>query len=151
MAQLAFPWEIDREATRQAVEERLESARIYKQLGFVRRETKITASYEVKEGGSSNQVSKAIENAAVFNVDGENRMKEQQEQVDRAVSRLGKRERAIIEARYMEDDDVFDYNVYNDMHMGSTKYYELKSRAIYKLAFALCLEIYVVPKEETEV
>lgn len=148
MGQIAFPWEIDREATRQAVEERLESARIYKQLGFVRRETKITASYEVKEGGSSNVISKSSENAAVFNVDTENRMKEQQEQVDRAVSRLGRTERRIIEARYMEDDEVFDYNVYNDMHIGETKYYRMKSNAMYKLAFALCLEVYVDSKSD---
>ncbi|MFD0682389.1 MULTISPECIES: ArpU family phage packaging/lysis transcriptional regulator [unclassified Paenibacillus] len=147
MGQLTFPWEIDREATRQAVEERLESARIYKQLGFVRRETKMTASYELREGGSTNIISRAAENAAVYNVDTENRMKEQQEQVDRAVARLGRTERKIIEMRYMEDDEVFDYNVYNEIHIGSTKYYELKSRAIYKLAFALCLEVYVAPKE----
>lgn len=145
---MSFPWEINRDATRQAVEERLESARIYKQLGFVRRETKITASYEVKEGGSSNEVSKAIENAAVHNVDTENRMKEQQEQVDRAVARLGRTERRIIEMRYMEDDEVFDYNVYNEMGIGETKYYRMKSSAMYKLAFALRLEVYAQPEDE---
>jgi len=143
MGQLTFPWEIDREATRQAVEERLESARIYKQLGFVRRETKVTASYEIREGGATNTVSKAAENTAIYNVDTEARMKEQQEQVDRAVSRLGRTERRIIEMRYMEDDEIYDYHVFNDLHMSERKYYRIKSSAIYKLAFALRLEVYV--------
>lgn len=43
MEQIIFPSEINKAETRRAVEERLESARIYKQIGFIRRETRTTA------------------------------------------------------------------------------------------------------------
>lgn len=143
-----FSSEIDRAATRQAVEERLESARIYKQLGFVRRETKVTATYELREGGMTNTVSKVAENAAVYNVDTEARLQQQQEQVERAVSRLSPTERQIIEKRYLEEDEVYDYNVYNEIGVSESKYYRLKSSALLKLAFALCLEVYHRPKHD---
>jgi len=146
---ISFPWEIDREATRQAVEERLESARIYKQIGFVRREMKNTSSPEPRYHGPTNAISKPAEDVAVWNVDTEAWMQQQQEQVERAIARLGRTERQIIEMRYLEDDEVYDYNVYNEIGMGSTKYYEVKSRALYKLAFALRLEVYIQPNEET--
>ncbi|MFC6546831.1 hypothetical protein [Cohnella cellulosilytica] len=58
MAQIQFPFEIDREATRAAVEERLESARIYKQVGFFRREMKTTPAWEPREHGATNVVGK---------------------------------------------------------------------------------------------
>ncbi|WP_036746548.1 ArpU family phage packaging/lysis transcriptional regulator [Paenibacillus sp. UNC451MF] len=144
---ITFPMEIDREATRQAVEERLESARIYKQLGFIRRETKTTASYELREGGTTNIISKAAENAAIYNVDTEARLQQKQEQVEMAVSKLNRTERQIIEKRFMEDDEIFDYHVFNDLHMSERKYYRMKSSAIYKLAFALRLEVYVEPRD----
>ncbi|WP_028559039.1 ArpU family phage packaging/lysis transcriptional regulator [Paenibacillus pinihumi] len=141
MAQLQFPWEIDRDATRAAVEERLESARIYKQVGFIRREMKLTSSPEPRYHGSTNVVGKPAEDIAIHNVDSENLMLQQYEQIERVVSRLGRLEREIIERRYL-DDEVFDYQVMMDMDIREGKYYRLKSNAIYKLAFALQLEVY---------
>ncbi|MOA56980.1 hypothetical protein D3C78_1810710 [compost metagenome] len=70
-------------------------------------------------------------------------MKEQYEQVERAISRLKRLERLIINKRYMEDEDVYDYNVYSEIHMSERTYYRWKSSAIYQLAFALRLERYL--------
>lgn len=146
MEQLSFPWEIDREATRDAVEERLESARLYKKFGFIRRETKTTQSTKPRYHGPTNEVTQPVEEIAIYNVDAEQRMKEQYEQVERAISRLGRLERLIIAKRYMEDEEVYDYNVYSEIHVSERKYYRLKSSAIYKLAFALRIERYL-PQE----
>lgn len=143
MEQLSFPWEIDREATRDAVEERLESARLYKKFGFIRREMKTTASSKPRYHGQTNEVTQPVEEIAIYNVDAEQRMKEQYEQVERAISRLKRLERLIINKRYMEDEDVYDYNVYSEIHMSERTYYRWKSSAIYQLAFALRLERYL--------
>lgn len=143
MEQVSFPWEIDRESTRDAVEERLESARLYKRLGFVRREMKMTRSSKPRYHGPTNEVTQPVEEIAIYNVEAEQRMKEQYEQVERAVSRLGRLERLIITKRYLEDEEVFDYNVYSEIHVSERKYYRLKSSAIYKLAFALRIECYL--------
>lgn len=145
--QLSFPWEIDREATRKAVEEHLETARIYKQVGFMRREMKTAPSYEPRFHGATNAISKPAEDIGTWNVDTDERMKETQERVDRAVGRLGRLERQIIQQRYLEDDEVFDYNVFSDLHLSERKYYRVKSNAIYKLAFALRLEVYAEEEE----
>lgn len=141
--QLLFPFEIDRDATRDAVEERLESARIYKQIGFVRRGMKNTSSPEPCYHGTTNAINKPAEDVATWNVDKENELKERYEQVCWAVARLRGNEKEIIERRYLSDDDVYDYNVYSEMHLSERKYYRIKSSAIYKLAFALRLERYV--------
>jgi len=141
--QMVFPWEIDREATKQRVEEHLETARIYRQIGFVRREMKVTASPEPRYHGPTNAVGKPAEETATWNVDTEERMKEITEKVQKAVARLGRLERQIIEKRYLDDEEIYDYNVYTELHMSERKYYRLKSKAIYKLAFMLRLEVFI--------
>jgi ArpU family phage transcriptional regulator len=148
MLEQMFLWEIDREATRQRVEEYLETARIYLQIGFVRREMKVTASPEPRYHGPTNAVGKPAEETATWNVDTEERMKEIAERVQKAVGRLGRLERQIIEMRYLNDEEIYDYNVYTELHMSERKYYRLKSKAIYKLAFMLRLEVFVEPGSE---
>lgn len=144
--QIVFPLlEIDREATRKRVEEHLETARIFKQIGFVRRDMKNTTSYGPRYHGATNTVSKPAEDVAAWNVDTEEHLKEIQERVERAVKRLGRLERDIIEKRYLEDEEVYDYNVFTELHMSERKYYRLKSKAIYKLAFMLRLEVFIEP------
>jgi ArpU family phage transcriptional regulator len=133
---------IDREATRKRVEEALETARVYKQIGFVRREIKTTMSYDPRFHGATNKINRPAEDTAVWNVDMEKRIQEITERVERAVSRLGYREREIIRKRYLEDEDTPDYLVYTDLGMSERQYYRVKARAFYKLAFMLRLEVY---------
>jgi len=52
---MSFLPKIDRKATQKRVEEALETARIYKQIGFVRREMKNTPAYEAS-APSANKV-----------------------------------------------------------------------------------------------
>ncbi|MED3469225.1 ArpU family phage packaging/lysis transcriptional regulator, partial [Bacillus thuringiensis] len=59
----------------------------------------------------------------------------------------GKNQRDIIVKRYLEDEDVCDYMVYNEIGMSERTYRRVKVRAFYKLAFALRLEVYEIEKQ----
>jgi len=37
---------------------------------------------------------------------------------------------------------MYDYELYNEMGMSESKYYRLKARTFYKLAFILRIEVY---------
>ncbi|PFZ06235.1 ArpU family transcriptional regulator, partial [Bacillus wiedmannii] len=54
----------------------------------------------------------------------------------------GSIQRDIIYKRYLEEEDVCDYMVYNEIGMSERTYRRWKSKAFYKLAFALGLEVY---------
>ncbi|EOP99461.1 ArpU family phage transcriptional regulator [Bacillus cereus VD140] len=56
--------------------------------------------------------------------------------------RAGIIQRDIIYKRYLEEEDVCDYMVYNEIGMSERTYRRWKSKAFYKLAFALGLEVY---------
>ncbi|MFA9457414.1 ArpU family phage packaging/lysis transcriptional regulator, partial [Halalkalibacter sp. AB-rgal2] len=40
-------------------------------------------------------------------------------------------------------EDEFDYQIYNDLGLSERQYYRIKSRAFYKLAFILKIEVVV--------
>jgi len=133
-------FKLNERETWRRVEERLESARLYKRFGFIRREAKITAVYSdmPRSGGTSDQTA----DISIYNVDREELLQQQYDQVMRAVGRLSKIQRRIIEERYLGDEDVIDINVYVNMHMSERSYYYAKAKAMYRLAYALRLEAY---------
>lgn len=135
--------ELDRRETQRAVEDALEKARIFRQIGFEPREQKITQSYTKREhSGSTNVINKPVEDIAIHNVDVPEQRRKHVERVEWAVKRLGSKERQLIIGRYLEDDYVTDYEVYNNtLHISESSYYRIKWRAFYKLAFALKLEV----------
>jgi len=135
--------EIDREATKKAVEGMLEKARLYKQIGFIRREIKSTPSYEPRFHGNTYTVSKQTESISVWNVDAEQKMIDIVKKVDRAVDRLNRKERDIIIKRYLDNDESYDYILCNELGMSERSYRRVKARAIYKLAFMLRLEVMI--------
>jgi ArpU family phage transcriptional regulator len=140
--QLSLLPKIDREATRKRVEEHLETVRVYKQIGLVRKEIRNTPSYAPRYHGNTNAISKPAEDNAVWNADMERELEELSVRVERAVSRLSKRQQELIRSRYLVDDDVLDFNVCLDLHMSDRSYRRVKGTAIYKLAFMLRLEVY---------
>jgi len=143
MRKLSIPFPgIDRQATRKRVEEQLETARIYNQMGFVRRETRVTMNYAPRmSGGDTNTVSKPVEETAAWNVDNEARMRAVAESVEQAVAALGRIEREIVTQRYLQDELMFDFQVFANLHISERQYYRLKSSALLKLAFMLSLEV----------
>ncbi|WP_205628687.1 ArpU family phage packaging/lysis transcriptional regulator, partial [Acinetobacter baumannii] len=76
----------------------------------------------------------------VWNVDKEREIEALCERVEKAVSRLSKKEREIIEKRYLGDES-FDYIVAGEVGLSERTYTRMKARAFYKLAFMLKLEV----------
>lgn len=144
MGQLVFQLpEIDRLATRERVEEALETARIYKTIGFVPREVKTTPSYDPRFHGSTNAISKPTEDTGAWNADTEERMRINYERVMAAVSRLWARERKAIELAYLSEEEMFDFNICAEMGISDRTLRRVKSEAIYNLAFRLRLAVMI--------
>ncbi|TPG86865.1 ArpU family transcriptional regulator [Brevibacillus laterosporus] len=141
--QLSFLPEIDRKATQKNVERYLETARIYKQIGFVRREIGNTPSYEYRENGPTNKTSDPVADVAMWNVDHEKKIKELAERVDWAVSKLSARQMQIIQKRYLEHEDALDCILYHELNMSKRTYEREKARAFYLLALMLKVEVIV--------
>ncbi|MCP1124526.1 ArpU family transcriptional regulator [Bacillus sp. 3103sda1] len=153
MTQLTLLPEIDSKATQARLEAILENVRIYRQFGMIRNEMKVTASCEVRYHGPTNVVGKPAEDVALANVELSEREEKLQHlsfQIDKALSRFSKNQREIIVKRYLEDEDVFDYMVYNEIGMSERTYRRNKANAFYKLAFALRLEVYEQKEGEQE-
>lgn len=145
MTQLIFLPKIDRKATQVRLEEILENIRIYRQFGMIRNEMKTTASREVRYHSPTNMVGKPTEDVALANVamsEREEKLQRLSVQIDKALSRFSKNQSDIIVKRYLEDEDVFDYMVYNEIGMSERTYRRNKANAFYKLAFALRIEVY---------
>ncbi|HDR4892304.1 TPA: ArpU family transcriptional regulator [Bacillus cereus] len=148
--QLSFLPKIDRTATQEKLEGVLESVRIYRQFGMIRKEMKVTPSYEVREHGPTHTVGKPLEDVAIANL----QQSEREEwlelisfRIDQFLNRLGngsagRIQRDIISKRYLEEEDVCDYMIYNEIGMAERTYRRWKSRAFYNLAFALRLEVF---------
>jgi ArpU family phage transcriptional regulator len=137
-----FLAEIDREKTKAAVESALEKYQYFLLSEPLEMAPKITASYSIMPPAFTNQFHSSTEEMAIRKVDFDDQRRKYIKRVASAVNRLGHMERAVLTQRYMTGEDVYDYEVYNELGMSERKYYRLKSRAFYKLAFALHLEVY---------
>ncbi|MEK3909647.1 ArpU family phage packaging/lysis transcriptional regulator [Oceanobacillus sp. FSL W7-1309] len=135
--------EIDRDATRAAVESELEKYQMYLLMDPEEYEPKITSSFKLVPSAPSNQFHSSTEEAAIKRLDMENKRKDYLLKIQRAVNRLAYQERSLIVKRYLSDDEVYDYEVYNELGFSERKYYRLKARAFYKLAFILRIEVYL--------
>lgn len=64
--------------------------------------------------------------------------------IDDSLNILSVEERIIIVRRYLqkEDDSYTDWQLYNELHLGRSKYYEIKKRAVNKLGFHFKMEVY---------
>lgn len=133
--------EIDRDQTKVAVEKALETYRMYSLQVSIDRLPSITASYSFTPP-SARLPSSSTENAALANVDYEQKRVKYLHWIVSAANRLSKTERMIIHKRYLHDDEMFDYQIYSEMNMSERNYYRLKARMFYKLAFALKIEVF---------
>lgn len=132
--------ELDRRKTQAAVEAALEKYRIYKTIAFEEREVQVTASYTERFHGGVNVTSDSTARTAIFNVDVQRARQAYCETMDHIVSRLSEKERVLVTERYMKDDDVFDYKIYNhvfDPPVSKDTYTKIRTRAFYKMALAL--------------
>lgn len=145
-AQISFSiYEIDEEATKEAVEKYLRQAREYMVTEYIPLEASVTPKYERRYHGPTNAVGSQVEKVAVANVDEQERRRKHVERVERAVSRLGARQQKLIRMRYLEEDHVLDVDVAAALGYSTRHYRRLKSIAIYRLAASFGL---VVLREE---
>lgn len=133
--------EIDREKTKEAVESALEKYRMFLLSVPEDKVPKTTATYSLTPPAFSNQFHSSTEDAVIGKVDQEKEREKYIEWIRKAINRLSYKERELIIKRYLEED-MYDYELYNQMGMSERKYYRDKARTFYKLAFALKIEVY---------
>lgn len=134
--------EIDREKTKEAVEAALEKYRFYLLTVPDEKLPMVTATYSLVPPANTNAFHSSTEDAAIDKVDFERERDQYLERIIRGVNRLSKLEREIIYKRYLEDEETFDYEIYNEIGLSERRYYRLKARIFYKLAFLLRIEVY---------
>lgn len=142
--------ELDRRATQKAVEAALEKYRLFKYLTFEEKEASITASGEIRYHGTTGQTSDQTGSVAIYNADQQRYRAEYCERIERAVARLPKMEKFLIEERYMSADSEYltDYKVYCfkfQPPVSERTYAKIRWKAFYKLALNINL---AVVKEE---
>ena len=134
--------EINRKETRDKVEAALEKYKIMLLMEPEEYEPKITASFSLASSAPTNEFSSTTEETAIKKMESERKRREYITKIKKAVNRLNHQERTVIIKRYINEDDIYDYEVYNELGYSERKYYRIKSRAFYKLAFILRIEIY---------
>jgi ArpU family phage transcriptional regulator len=134
--------EIDREKTKSAVEEKLETYRLYLLSVSEEISPRVTASYSLVPPSNTNAFHSTTEDAAVTKADQDRERELYIEWFRRGVNRLKFKEREIIVKRYLGDEEMYDYELYSQIGMSERKFYRLKARAFYSLAFALKIEVY---------
>ncbi|AOZ91581.1 ArpU family phage packaging/lysis transcriptional regulator [Paenibacillus crassostreae] len=143
---MSFLPEIDRKRTQAAVEAAMEKYRMFKFLSFEEREAGITAGYNERFHGPTNETSDQTASIAIYNVDNVTYRKEYCERVERVVKRMPRLERFLIEERYMttEHDYITDQHVYCFVFqppISEGKYSKIRWKAFYKLALDLNLMV----------
>jgi ArpU family phage transcriptional regulator len=73
------------------------------------------------------------EEAAIWHAEKEQAIENLKDNLDRALNRLFRIEQSIIQKRYLEDEDVFDYMIYDELEMNARTYGFVKARAFFLL------------------
>lgn len=134
--------EINRKETRDRVEAALEKYKIMLLMNPEELEPKVTSSFHLAPSSPTNQFHSTTEDTVINKIDMENKKENYIKKIMKAVNRLSYLERKIIIKRYLTDEDIFDYEVYNELGFSESKYYRIKSDAFYKLAFLLRVVVY---------
>ncbi|WP_139491520.1 ArpU family phage packaging/lysis transcriptional regulator [Brevibacillus dissolubilis] len=141
--------QMDKIKTERKVREALDLARDFIRMGFhPDLETSTVVNYSATPRSVTNKFFSTTESTAVQNVDIEQRRREHVRGVLVAVERLGKKERDIIMMRWFDDDDRTDIETYTELCLAHATYYRIRSRAFYKLAVSLKLEVYTNGRAE---
>lgn len=135
--------EIDRDATQKNVEKAIAKYRYYLLQTEDEFLPKITASYSMIPPTNTNAFHSSTEDAAIHMADFERERMEYITRFAKAVNRLSPREREAFILKYMGQEELYDYEVYNQLGMGETYYYtKFKPRMFYKFAIAMRIEVY---------
>jgi len=135
--------EINRKETRDKVESALEKYQIMLLMDPEEHEPKITATFSLSPPTQTNEFKSTTEDVAIKKIDKDKKRLRYINKIIKAVNRLNYEERTVIIMRYIDNDDMFDYQVYNELGYSERKYYRIKANAFYKLAFILKIAVYV--------
>lgn len=110
----------------------------------VRSYPSVTQSFSLEPPTTLMDLNK-IESSVAKNIEREQMMIERQRLMDKmhnAIDNLKPDEKYIIVNKYLQEERGIDIDIYTDLGIGKTKYYEVKNDAIIRLAFYLGLEEY---------
>ncbi|CAH1207580.1 hypothetical protein PAECIP111891_03037 [Paenibacillus allorhizoplanae] len=125
--------QIDRRATRKRVETVLETLRMYRAMGDLRKGNEAISA--------RNQWFKVAEHTAPYQTGSDEHMRGICQEVEQAISRLDEQEQGIIRERYLKRDKTFDFLLFHELNLSERTYRRMKARAIEKLAYMLRLEV----------
>jgi len=134
-------YQVDEQATKDAVEKYLLEAREYKVTEYIPVEPSIVASYSDMPRSFTGRTSDQTGDIATRNVDDPERRRKHVERVEKAISRLGSRHQKIIRMRFLDDDYVSDTDVALELGYSDRHYRRMKSLAIHRLAGILGLVV----------
>lgn len=138
--------ELDRKETQKAVESALAKYRIFKFISFDEKEAVVTSHIDEIGGGKSNLPGDQTAGIAINNADQQEHRRRYCFRVERAVKRLPKMERFLIEERYMSEESEYltDYNVYCfkfQPPISAMTYASIRWKAFYKIALNLNIAV----------
>lgn len=147
--QIAFLPDVDKKKTKKAVEAAFKAYRMYKTM-------------PISYGGPSENLTAAVVSCDADMIRGQNRdisaantintyleRVQTVKSIEEVVANLPVTEQTILKDTMMKADDMCDSDtwVMDKLGLGKTKYYDVKWRAILRVAFALRIEVMVVKEE----
>lgn len=103
---------------------------------------KVTPTYSLIPPSQTNEFSSSTENVIEF-IDREREREQYVKLMWKAINRLSRGEyRELIIKRFMGREELYDFEVYNEMGVSKATYDRKKKRALVDLACALELEVY---------
>ncbi|MGM0853089.1 MAG: ArpU family phage packaging/lysis transcriptional regulator [Bacillota bacterium] len=132
--------EIDRKKTKAAVESVFEKYRFYLLTIPEDMLPKVTTNYSLVPRSSSIQFHSTTEQSVINKIELELERNKYIHWVLTGINRLSKVEREIVYKKYLYEEEVYDYEIYNQIGISERKYYRLKARIFYKLAFIFKIE-----------
>lgn len=133
---------INEKATRKEVERSLEEYRKFMLTlpgDFL---PSITQSFSLVPPSHMNKFNSTTENAAIERVEFEITRNKFMSKIHEAVNSLKEDERFIIIKRFMLEEIGYDPDIWMELGVGKTKYYQIKGEAMLRLAFTLKIEVY---------
>ncbi|MEI7027568.1 ArpU family transcriptional regulator [Paenibacillus sp. y28] len=131
---------VNKSATLKRVRGALLKAREYKLFGSVRREIRLTTSYEPRYHGETNNIRRPVEDLATDNLEDE-LTKGLYDSAMIALAHLPERERKLLEVMYFEHDRPPYWKMAESLHIGESTLRRLQTAAELKVAKMLGLEV----------
>lgn len=135
--------ELDKEKTRENVEKMLEKYRMF--LVTLPKDImpKMTAGYSIVPPNFGNEFRSSTESVALQRIEWEEKRNGFIKLMLEAVEQLGVEEKFIIFNRFLDKYEGYDREIWLEMGIGRSKYYQMKRDALFSLAFLLNVEVYI--------